>query len=223
MPRRIGRGSLTGPSLRTGTDIPAQRPGNGPRTGRPARRRPPCAWSVRGTGASHAGRQLCGRLVQLSGDAGDVRVGLGEPGTDLVDDVAPAPWPGTPRCRAWPSACGLLLLGGGQVLRQPLALGLDVDRAGQVERDRGARDRQRRGGAGSPRPAGCRRSSWRMAASCGASAVPSRVEPGRDLLAGLQALVGAEPADLGDDLLERSRSPARRPRRGSRGPSASRR
>ena len=41
-----------------------------------------------------------------------------------------------------------------------------------------------------------------MAASCAASAVPASVEPGRDPLAGLQALVGAEPADLGDDLLD---------------------
>ena len=41
----------------------------------------------------------------------------------------------------------LLLLGRGEVLGQPLALGRDVDRAGQVQRDRGARDRQGRGGA----------------------------------------------------------------------------
>src|SRR5439155_22243240 len=40
----------------------------------------------------------------------------------------------------------LLLLGREQVLRQPLALRLDVDRTGEVQGDGGAGDRQRRGG-----------------------------------------------------------------------------
>ncbi|GAA3064046.1 hypothetical protein GCM10020000_54540 [Streptomyces olivoverticillatus] len=53
-----------------------------------------------------------------------------------------------------------------------------------------------------PSPYGCRRSSDRIASSWAASAVPVRVQPGRDLLARLQALVGAEAADLGDDLLD---------------------
>ena len=67
----------------------------------------------------------------------------------------------------------LLLLGGGEVLRQPLALG----RRRRSCRTGPARPRRPRPAASpwrvKPSPSGWSRSSWRMAASCGASAVPS--------------------------------------------------
>ena len=178
---------------------------------------------VRGACPRAGAAQRLRQRGQLGGDAGDVRLGA---------------WPGGPRILSttWFGRLGqerlvaelrrglrLLLLGRGQVLGQPLALGRDVDRAGQVERDRRARRPAGSRWRGSPRPpaGGAAAAGWPPRAR--ASAVPSRVEPGRDPLAGLQALVGAEPADLGDDLLELARSPPRRPRRGSRCPPASRR
>ncbi len=82
---------------------------------------------------------------QLRGDALDVRLGrllaLPDAGDDLVRCL------GQERLVA-ELGVGLrqLLLGDRQVLGEPLALRRDVDRAGQVELDGGAGDRQRGGG-----------------------------------------------------------------------------
>ena len=99
------------------------------------------------------------------------------------------------------SRVALLLLGRGQVLGEPPALGGHVDGARQVERDPGTADRQRGGGVEA------------LAGRLEPQQLPDRVlvrgqrravedQFGGHLLAGLQALVGAEPADLGDDPLD---------------------
>ena len=111
---------------------------------------------------------------------------------------------------------GLLLLGG---RRGPWS-GACARRPRRSCRTGRARPWRRRPGATrwrwKPSPSGWRRSSWRMAASCGGERrARTGSRRGRDLLAGLQALVGAEAADLGDDLLDESRSPPRPRRRGS--------
>lgn len=88
------------------------------------------------------GRQVADLVLQPD----DVPFGLRQAGTHLVDHVVR----GLRQERLVTELglrLGLLLLGRSEVLGQPLALGRDVDRARQVERDRGAGNREGRRGA----------------------------------------------------------------------------
>lgn len=134
-------------------------------------------------------------------DAGDVLVRLGEPRTDLVHDLVRRL--GEERLVAELGVrLGLLLLRGGEVLGEPLALGRDIDRAGEVERHRGPGDgkrrRRREGLALRLQPQ--QLTDGRLVRGEGGAV---QREAGRNTLAGLETLVGTEAADLRDDLLKR--------------------
>src|SRR5690606_29786607 len=190
----FGGRSLTGASLRKGGRRTR------PRLPRAGRARPPSRGGADGPGATRR-RSALGQLGELVVDADDVLLRLGEAGADLVHDVVGRL--GEERLVAQLRLRLLaLLLRGGEVLGEPLALGGDVDRAGQVQRDLGAADRQgRRGGEGVP----LRLEPEQLADGRLVAGQRGAVEgqPGRDPLAGLQALVGPEAADLGDHRLER--------------------
>src|SRR5690606_33141162 len=117
-----------------------ERYGTGPARAR--RARPPSRGGADGPRATRR-RSALGQLGELVVDADDVLLRLGEAGADLVHDVVGRL--GEERLVAQLRLRLLaLLLRGGEVLGEPLALGGDVDRAGQVQRDLGAADRQGR-------------------------------------------------------------------------------
>src|SRR3954471_16784115 len=116
------------PTQRPGSGSPVMGGGRGERCGR-SRPRGGAAWRY---GPAPVGRLLRGQPVQLRLDPGDVLVRLGQAAPDLVHHVV--------RCLRQERLVaqlgvrlGLLLLGGGEVLGEALALRRDVDRAGEVE------------------------------------------------------------------------------------------
>ncbi len=198
--------SLTRPSLRSGTTkgrfgvVVRRRRARGPSW--PLAQFPRAPRSAKAPVPDRLGafaeRLRLRQLLQLGGDAGDVLLRLGEAGADLSTTFSGA----FARNASLPSlavALALLLLRRREVLREARSAATSI----VPERSRGtsAPATGRVAVAVKESPSGWRRRSWRMAASCGASGVPSRVRRAGTRWPGWRPW-SAEAADLGDDRLE---------------------